>query len=294
MKNLKLIMMLLALTFQFSCQTEEIIAEKIVAKPKKTPLPYGVPSAATDSYEFDKTTYYHNDILITDTTAIKKMLGDASLIHIDGNRRDICVTDTERNVFENKNFKSNSTEKLAVLTDDRYMHYFYEIARNEKSYNSNVNTGLKHVYYINFVGPHTLTAIKTIEWHRAIFKNFSTEPETSNLDVLQSNTSWTKLQSFLVNTRISGSLSYAGIDYNGTDYELNMNNTTKTKRLVSIISNNGKKITVIVPSQKMVMLSGHSFYEYGAGGSVTGGYHVNFFGGSYDFIIKYVSSSWIQ
>ena len=65
--------MLISASLFWSCQTEETLT-KVATISKKVPAPDGVPSDADDVYEFAKSTYYHNNTVITDTLLINKCL----------------------------------------------------------------------------------------------------------------------------------------------------------------------------------------------------------------------------
>jgi hypothetical protein len=258
MKKFKIIIaLLIVITSQYSCQSEEIVAAKGVTQVKKTPLPDGIPSDADDMYEFDKSQYYHNNKLLTDTTQIKNLLNNCRLLHIDGTKKTICVTDQEKALLNQKlNIDNNISAKTNALDGDNFMHYFYEIHRDNSS-----GVG-SEFYYFNKTGPHYINAVGnnfTVHFYKRL--DDISNPSFKYDFTMQTGESINDLLSHC--EKLPGIYIAGNLLHWNCFYTINVINTTRFKRLVTFQAIGGSIIQMVIEPKKRGQVGGRRQFHRG-------------------------------
>ncbi|MFV8353352.1 hypothetical protein [Flavobacterium sp. XS2P14] len=219
--KLKIFAMITMTALLWSCQTEQIVADEVTSS-KKKPLPDGIPSDGDDVYEFAKSRYTHNGKVITDTLQIINMLSSASGLHIDetGNNKQIFVTDQELQSFENTTEK-NTAYRTAVLDGDNYLHYFFEVSKQDGTY--------KTLFYFSIVGPRIYGNVGGFGIH-TYTKVGTNAPELAGF---VSDASYS-LSAYMYNQGSTSESRYT---------DINVKNTTRYNRRVKFISEDGRTVT---------------------------------------------------
>lgn len=220
--KLKYFLILIAFGLLGSCQVENVAFEAPEAiVTKKVPLPDGIPSEADDLYAFEKSQYYREGKLITDTIVIKDLLKDCKLLFVDGTRKEIYTTNQEAERFKGElNKKNNNNNKATASSDgDEYIQFFYEINRGY------TNSDISYLFYFSFLGPQTTSTRETVNLIRYT-KSGVQEPIYSS-----SNDYYFNFSDYLT----------GGYVYD-VRYTINVINTTRYRRTLSINSDDGRYI----------------------------------------------------
>ena len=266
--NIKYFAVVILTVLLWSCQTEQIVSDEIVAT-KKIPLSDGRPSEADDVNDFKNLQYYHNDKVLNDTIEIKNLMSKARAINIVGNRREIFVTEQEASVFKNKT-NSLNTSRSAALDGDDYLHYFYEVSRSP-------NSG--DYYYYNYFSTKG-TQDYSVEKNAVRIHVYKVEKIFVNIyDPIFANDFLTGSKPAAeqkINFYLKGNTS------NNIYYTVNIRNTTLYNRKVTFESASGKFVYVTVNAGTQTAISG----------SATGSDPRTFkFNGVSDFVILKHSSN---
>jgi hypothetical protein len=243
----------MALGLLWSCQMEDVVTNSpnAIAARKKQPLPDGVPSEADDVFEFDKTQYYHNGVLIKDTTQIKEMVSNCRAMLIDGNRKDVYVTEQEATVVNNDyealQSKNASNKAVAAIDGDNYLHYFYEVS----DYIENTPQGTFTDYtYFSLLGPNTYNIPKTITYSSYTKESSAINPVANFLNLVNPNAS--------IRDYLSAQVWFISNQYKFGDlyFTINVRNTTRFKRKVHFQSEDNRHIYYTVLSGRSLNLNG--------------------------------------
>jgi hypothetical protein len=172
--NVKFVALFILMATLWSCQTEQVVSNAVAATTKKQPLPDGVPSDADDYLNFDTKKYFHAGQQIQDTTAIKKMLSQATGVETDENNNvNIYLTKAEATDLEsraNASNPDNEANKAALVDGDNYLVYFFEINTVRKDYGVEINS---QKYYANKLGPLNYENTSTnLNWKYYIGTNY--------------------------------------------------------------------------------------------------------------------------
>lgn len=293
--KLKYFVILMALGFLWSCQTEDVVANShgAVAGIKKHYERDGIPSDSDDQYEFSKSQYYHNNILLTDTIQIANLLSNARLLNIDGARKDICVTDQEATLLNQKlnisTSKTGANTATAALDGDPYLHYFYEVTRSGPD-----NRNYEFVYF-NILGPHTHSSTTpryyTINYfQRAGSSGDPIYKRDFNSATMANGTAFQNLYLVLSNSNASDNLGVkphfvttGGLTDFDMMFTINIHNTTRYTRNVEIEGIGGAMVRISIPAKSRKPLHGSNNSSMGSNPRI--------FNGINNFTIKYVRSN---
>ena len=277
----------MALGFLWSCQSEDVVANSPAPKTeiKKHFELDGIPCDADDYYEFSKSQYYQNNKLLIDTLQIKKLLSNARLLQIDGTRKDICVTDQEVNMLNQKlKIPTSTSAKTDALDGDNYLQYFYEIARYDKTR----PTVYCEFMYFSIVGPHThssaLLNAESYQFSYCTRTGLSGSPtyvKDYNTAIMTGGSNFRDLYQLLSNCENTNAwLPESKLEHFDVNYTINVVNHTRFTRSVEIVADNGTVIRfTILPKGKRSLSGSHSY----AGVRTTNGIN--------NFIVKWVRSN---
>jgi hypothetical protein len=240
MKQIKLkffALIVLIATF-WSCQTEQFVAES--SKPK--PIADGIPSPYDDYHRLTTTNYYHMGQKVTDTTIVKKMLLDAKVIAINGDRTDIYATENEAKMVndEIENAQNGTTSKAGPDGDD-FLIYFYEVNWHIKPNYIQLST----LYYGTVRGPVGDYSVKAPSW---------------KIWGYDKNNVKTKLSDYTQYIRTLFTPEYRFVQSHDINYQINVYNPTRYTRTVVFEDQFRSKVTAVIPSRKSVTLYGWTNY----------------------------------
>jgi hypothetical protein len=286
--KLKHFLILMVLGLLWSCQIEEEVAahsSAAVGIRKKRFERDGIPSDSDDQYEFSKSQYYHNDKLLRDTIQIANLLSNARLLHIDGTRKDICVTDQEAKAFSAKlNLQNNDQNRAAASSDgDNYMQYFYEIARIDTTR----PTRYCDFLYFTIEGPHKHSSEQAAA-ENYTFKHYKRTGLTGGPSYVRD---WNTSGLHADFKNLFHLLSYCQdghttmvpntlLNHYEVDFTINVYNTTRFKRNVEIVADNGTVVSFSLLPKAHRSLSGKHYYDV-----------PRKFNGINNFIVKWVRSN---
>jgi len=248
--KLKYFVILMVLGLLGSCQMEDVVTNSpnAIAARKKQPLPDGIPSDADDPYEFDKSQYYNNNVRLTDTTQIKNLLNSSRLLYIDGSTKYICTTDQEATLLYQKlNIDTSMSSRAAALDGDNYMHYMYEINRD------NAYGAGNEFYYFNIVGPH-YTSDKNINFYTNVYRR-----TTDNVNTRPTLMPGLTHDGESINCYITTGLClyiYPYYEQFHCYFTINCINVTRFTRLVTFEGVSGRKVQVRINSKKSASIGG--------------------------------------
>ncbi len=262
MKNFKIkyfVVLISSILLLLSCQTETVVSDAVAISTKKVPLPDGLPSAADDVYAFETSQYYLKGKLITDTIVIKDLLKDCKLLFVDGNRKEIYKTNQEAERFKTVSNNNNINNRgTAALDGDDFIQFYFEIKHTYT--NAPIYDGL---FLFSILGPQSrFSNIRMEVTHLTQYPN--QEPVFVNTTVRATN--W----SFYMD-------SAPGQDVR---YTVNVINTSRYRRSLTILSDDGRNITLNIHPGVPIAMNGRN---------LRGGADRNFYGNS-GFRIKSYSS----